>query len=196
MKVSPPTPGGWNTVTVLRSPLTEPLIVVVNGPPGSGKTTLAKALVPRLGLPLVSKDEIKEALMGTWEVNDVETSRRLGRAAIAAMFAVARSSPIGVVLEANFTRELSRTELSELGAPIVEIFSRCPRELCLTRYRERSSARDPGHLDSQRSDSELWNEETANPVAGGWPVIEVGTSGPVDVEIVLAALRSMVAGAG
>ena len=35
--------------------------VVVSGPPASGKTTLARAIAPALGLPLVAKDTIKEA---------------------------------------------------------------------------------------------------------------------------------------
>ena len=37
--------------------------VLVAGWPGSGKSTLAAALAAELGLPLLSKDEIKEALM-------------------------------------------------------------------------------------------------------------------------------------
>jgi predicted kinase len=39
------------------------LFVLVAGWPGSGKSTLAAALAPELGLPLLAKDEIKEALM-------------------------------------------------------------------------------------------------------------------------------------
>jgi predicted kinase len=35
-------------------------VVLVNGLPGSGKTTLARALSQRLRLPLVSKDAIKK----------------------------------------------------------------------------------------------------------------------------------------
>ncbi|MFI7705853.1 AAA family ATPase [Nonomuraea sp. NPDC049480] len=38
------------------------LVVLVNGLPGSGKTTLAKALADTLGLPLFSKDRVKETL--------------------------------------------------------------------------------------------------------------------------------------
>jgi hypothetical protein len=29
---------------------------------------------------------------------------------------------------------------------------------------------------------ELWSDEVARPVAGGWPVIEIDTSNPVDVK--------------
>jgi DNA polymerase III delta prime subunit len=37
-----------------------PLLILVHGPPGSGKTTIAAALAGKLGLALFAKDEIKE----------------------------------------------------------------------------------------------------------------------------------------
>jgi predicted kinase len=37
--------------------------VLIVGWPGSGKSTLATALAAELGLPLLAKDEIKEAIM-------------------------------------------------------------------------------------------------------------------------------------
>ena len=39
-----------------------PLLVLVSGSPGSGKTTLARRLAGDLAMPLVGKDTIKEAL--------------------------------------------------------------------------------------------------------------------------------------
>jgi predicted kinase len=55
------------------------LFVVLSGPPASGKSKLAPPLARALGLPLVAKDTVKDALMSVLPVPDVEASRRLGR---------------------------------------------------------------------------------------------------------------------
>lgn len=39
-----------------------PTLIVVSGPPGSGKTTLAHLLARRIGCPAISRDEIKEGM--------------------------------------------------------------------------------------------------------------------------------------
>jgi 2-phosphoglycerate kinase len=39
-----------------------PLLVIVTGPPGAGKTAIATELRTRLGLPLITKDALKELL--------------------------------------------------------------------------------------------------------------------------------------
>ena len=39
---------------------TQPLLVIVSGAPGTGKTTLARRFVVDLELRLLSKDQIKE----------------------------------------------------------------------------------------------------------------------------------------
>jgi predicted kinase len=159
-----------------------PVFVVVNGPPGSGKTTLSQPLARRLGLPLIAKDTIKEALMRVFDVQDVEASQRLGRAAIAAMLATAASSVTGAVLDANFRRDLAATELGQLPGQVVEVFCACPREVCLARYRARGRHRPSGHFDAARTDAEIWNDEVAQPVAGGWPLVRIDTARPVDLD--------------
>jgi hypothetical protein len=56
--------------------------VLVAGWPGSAKSTLAAALASELGLPLPTKDEIKEALMeGLGRPGTAAAPQRLGRAA-------------------------------------------------------------------------------------------------------------------
>ena len=57
-----------------------PLIVLVNGAPASGKTTLSRRLAGDLGLPLLAKDAIKEVLYDTLGAPDRARSRELGGA--------------------------------------------------------------------------------------------------------------------
>src|SRR5690349_2024644 len=44
-------------------PVSQPSLVVVSGPAGAGKTTLAHKLAMGIGCPAVSRDEIKEGMV-------------------------------------------------------------------------------------------------------------------------------------
>ena len=167
------------------------MFVVVTGPPGSGKTTLATALAAEMRIPLFAKDAIKEVLMTVLLVPDVETSKKMGRAAIEIMYALASTASSGAVLESNFHRTISRSELQELPGPVVEVFCRCDREVALARYRERSASRHPGHFDVLRTDDELWHNQVTSPVGGGWPVVEADTNNPIDVSALVLRLGQL-----
>ena len=165
-----------------------PVFVLVAGPPGSGKSTLAVPLAAELGLPLIAKDVIKEVLMEALGYPaTVEQSRVLGRAAVETMLAVAQTSP-GAVLESNFSA-YALPALRSLPGAIIEVRCRCPRELALARYRERATHRHPGHLDTLREESELWNDKLLTPLGLG-PLIEVDTSTEVDLEAAVSQIRA------
>ncbi|MFI1658351.1 AAA family ATPase [Streptomyces sp. NPDC020472] len=40
-----------------------PTLLVISGPPGTGKSTLARLLAERLGCPAVIRDEIKQGMV-------------------------------------------------------------------------------------------------------------------------------------
>ena len=165
------------------------MFVLVAGPPGSGKSSLAAPLAQELGLPLFAKDEIKEALMAVLgPPPTVEESRRLGRAAVMAMLTMSTSAP-GAVLDSTFY-PYTAPHLEQLPGTVIEIRCRCPREVAQARYRARSETRDAGRLDDERPPEELWNEHHLKPLGLG-PLIEVDTTLPVDVKPLAQRIRAM-----
>jgi predicted kinase len=62
-----------------------PLIVLILGLPGAGKTTLGKKIADDLGLPFISKDEIKVRLLDVYGWHDREASKQAGVASFRIM---------------------------------------------------------------------------------------------------------------
>lgn len=166
-------------------------VVVVTGHPGSGKTSLAVALAADLGVPLVTKDQIKERLFDTLGIGDREWSHRLGAASMAVLYDLVRSLlPVtSVVAEANFhPRDASRPlrEAAEAaGAAVVQVVLDVPADVLLARAEERATTgeRHPGHLDEHLLD-ELAEQvrEPAAPVELPGDVLRVGPDDdPADI---------------
>jgi predicted kinase len=124
------------------------VIVLVSGPPASGKTTLARALAPRLGLQLISKDDIKETLFEHLGWSDREWSQRLGAATWEVLWILLDRAATGgasVIVESNFHTE-HRERIASLGAEVIELHCSAQPETIVRRFRERE--RHPGHVDS------------------------------------------------
>lgn len=175
------------------TPRDKPLLVVVQGPPAAGKTTIARALAAGLRLALVEKDTVKEALFDGLGTGDLEWSQRLGVPTLLVMLAVAeRSVAAGasLVLEGNFVRggEIA-DRLAQLPARFVQVHCTAPLELLLERYGSRE--RHPGHVDAERIDALRDAVETGrhDPLDLPGETIRIDTSEPVDTAELAARVR-------
>jgi predicted kinase len=159
--------------------------VLVGGWPGSGKTTLSRALASELGIDCLSKDDFKEALMDRLGAPaTVEESRELGVAAVVALLDAARGRTAAVVDSTWYP--YSRALVGQLAGPFVEV--RCRLDVALAKQRYRSRSRDPRHLDGRRTDTELWGSDVAD--LGVGPLLLVDTTEPVDISALAGLVRS------
>ncbi|MFH8386181.1 AAA family ATPase [Kitasatospora sp. NPDC018058] len=177
---------------MLTDTVTGPVAVLVNGLPGAGKSTLARAVSHRLALPLFSKDAIKEAhadVLGA-ERSDAPQRRwnaSLGAAASETMWALLADAPAGAVLESCWptgVRDFVVQGLNRAGDPTpVELWCDVPLETARRRFEARHP-RHPIHGDLLTADDwEHWRR-TALPLRVG-QTLRVDTTGPVDIQAVI-----------
>jgi hypothetical protein len=141
-------------------------------------------LAAALGVPLLAKDTVKEALFEALGTGDRAWSQRLGGASMEVLFALAADAP-AAVLESFWRRPHAVDRLRALR-PLLEVHCACPPEVSLARYRER--ARHPGHGGVGEDEIAAWAAD-AGPLELG-PVLEVDTTSPVDVPAVAAWVRA------
>ncbi len=176
---------------------TSPAIVVaIGGLPGTGKSTLARALAPALGgapgALVLRSDEIRKRLHG------VAPEERLPPAAyapdvslavfrdLAAQARVAAAGGQAVIADATFMATADRDMLSraaaEAGVPFIGLWLTAPYAVLEARIAARTGAASDATVEVLRG------AIGADPGAGGWVAIDAGDAA-VARDLAMAAIR-------
>jgi glucokinase len=160
-------------------------VVLVNGVPASGKSTVARAVSQAKGWPLLALDTIKEAFFEHLGTGDREHNRLFGRASYQAIFALIADFPDGAtaVVDAWFgfqPAEVLGTHLVRAGvAQVAEIWCHAPADIIGERYRARLGKRHSGHLGEAYIPELIELTGRARPL-GAYPLLDVDTTRPLD----------------
>lgn len=174
--------------------------MIVSGLPGSGKSTLARRLAPALGLPLLDKDDVLEALFDSLGVGDAAWRTRLSRSADEVLRRlVARMD--GAVVASWWRHPKAEGEsgtpidwLSSLPGNLVEVYCVCEPRIAAQRFLGRT--RHAGHLDGTKDREGLaadFEQLAALGPLGVGPVVRASTDGSFDglVREILDHLQSL-----
>lgn len=169
-------------------------VILINGLPGAGKTTLAAAVAPALGVPLIAKDAIKQALAAA---TPGLPAGAFGRAAMAAMWELAAATPGGVLLESWWFHPRDRGPATEglrrSGAGrAVEIWCEIPAEVARSRFERRRRGFPYEDEDRARDSWPRWAAE-ARPL-DICATITVRTDRPPDIPDLLRRSAAVLAG--
>ncbi|MGF6887297.1 putative kinase [Nocardia sp. GAS34] len=173
------------------------LLVLINGLPGSGKTTLGRSLAPALNALFLSKDTVKEALAES--IGAAAGIPALGGIAMDTVWSLARAIETVVVVDSWWFRprdlQFAEAGIARTGAErVVEIWCDVPADVAKGRYAGRRRA--AVHQDEQRlvDHWDTWAEH-AEPLRIG-PVIVVDTASPVDCARLAAQVGRATMGRG
>lgn len=155
-----------------------PLLVVITGPPCSGKTAIARRLSEALSLPLIGKDDVKEVLFDSLGWSDRDWSRKLsgvGYEVIYLFLDRLLAAGISCIVESNFRPAVDapriRSLIADRAADHLQIVCRADGRVLVQRFCDRWKCghRHPGHVDA-----ESLAELEPGLLAGGDPTLDLG----------------------
>lgn len=162
-------------------------VILINGIPASGKSTITQQLSETFNLPLLTIDGIKEPFMARFTEIDRALNRQLGCAAYEVMWSIVGQSPASCVwlLDAWFgfqPKETLQSLVQRAGVEkVIEVWNQITPEMAVFRYAQRLSQRRPGHPGEEYLPELALLAEQAEPMQLG-EVFRVDQQKPLDLE--------------
>jgi len=175
-------------------------VVLVNGIPASGKSTLARTLSQRFFLPVLTLDSLKEPFMSSFAPVDRQRNRQLGCAAYQAIWNIIGQSPSDCVflIDAWFgfqPKTVLEQGLQRAGVnDVLEVWMQISPDAAVARYQARLTQRMPGHPGAEYLPELRRLAEEAQPMALG-PLLKVNASA-IDEHAVIQWLAQSLGRAG
>ncbi len=168
----------------------KPVLIIVNGLPASGKTTLARRLAADVQLPVFSRDGMYETLYDALQGDSNECPPLLGAATFTLLYYVAGSllaAGQSLLVEGFFGRsELRSAEFLQLQQAHdfepFQIVCRADGTILLERFlaRVETAERHAGHRDLEwlERNKEQFFQGHLTPLALGGRLVEIDTTTP------------------
>jgi predicted kinase len=170
--------------------MAKPVLIIVSGLPGTGKTTLARRLAADLRLPVFSRDGLYETLYDALECQSNGCSPLMGHTAFTLLYFVAGSilaAGQSLIVEGFFgnielrSAEFLRLQHSANFEPF-QILCKADGRILLERFLARTgtSERHAGHRDLEwiEQNKEQLLQGCLTPLALRGQIIEIDTSTP------------------
>lgn len=167
--------------------MSKTFLIIISGPPCSGKTTLGQRIAKEFRLPLITKDDIKESLFDTLGSKDRKWSKKLGLASYKILYYLADSllkAGRPFILESNFKAELETEKFLDLKNKYdffpFQIQCKTNGEILFERFKQRAESGDrhPGHVDHLNYEElkEVLLKGAHDPLEIGGKVIDIDTT--------------------
>ena len=155
-----------------------PTLVLMKGPPGSGKSTVAQELGRRLGWPVIDKDAVRDLLPDELGGLSYEAMLELARRQLAIAISVIADSPLGYGRAYARARDIA----AAAGARMLVIECECPDEAeWRRRIQQRAGTGLAAHHATDWTKVEGFHERAAtDPYEVDVPRLMVDTTGPVE----------------
>jgi predicted kinase len=178
----------------MEEPARKPALVLVTGLPGTGKSTLARAVAERAGFQVIRSDVVRKELAGGAEDRYTpewgrKTYAECARRAEGLLFEGQR-----VLVDANFRQEKQRRLFLDLaargGVPAILFVCRVEPEVIKERLAERSGDASDANWEVYQMLAHTW-EEPSETTRRSYRALTTGGERTAAVAEVLDALRQM-----